>query len=515
MSRTKQEIYENRVKIAAALNAGKTYRQIQEELGVTADAIAKTKKIMEDPNRTLDEDNRENNSRPEESDPTIQAAILKLRAETDFGPRLLWAMMKREPEKFGIAKPELLPSPATIGRWIQNEGLAQHAIGPGDKRAYPIDTFEAPGWLAIDQHGPIHIKGQRLYLITINDRYTRLGLAIPFHHEGGKDQYIHAIQKANKHLLDGKTATALMSDNGVGVCPMGGWTAQANRYAMKNGTRIVFIPPAQPWKNGRLENWHYRMDKEFFQRVEPETTYTETIEQFTYWLNFYNMERPHSSLEYKAPADKSVYHPIELRDITPAREYPRLDPQRGIIDAIRLCNHRGELEFWGGCNKLQVSEVFAGSYLRTRFYCEPDDMTQIGEVIWQGGRNQEPITIATFSHNMDRRDNNEMPFIYNVRLVDFKNSDITPPPTTNLSERTDTTRNRKPNELQRPSNENTPQRTLKTLPVRAAPDFYHLVAALHKEGYREEELLSILPELLQEEIEKRYQSWYWTGTFTS
>jgi transposase InsO family protein len=385
------------------------------------------KKIMEDPNRSLEEDNRKSNGRPYETPEGVIKAILELRAETDFGPRLLWATMKRDPQKFGIEKPELLPSPATIGRLIQNEGLSKHAIGPGDNRAFPIDSVNEPGWLTIDQHGPIHIKGQRLYLITINDRDTRLGIAIPFHKEGTSDQYIHAIQKGNKHLLDGQNAKVLFSDNGVGMCPVGGYTSQANRYAMKNGTRLVFIPPAQPWRNGRLENWHYRMDWEFFRRTEPETTYSETIEQFVYWLNYYNMERPHSSLSYKAPADLSIYHPIELKDVTPARQYPRLDPQRGIIDAIRLCDHRGELEFWGGCNKLKVSDVFAGSYLRTRFYCEPDDLYQIGEVIWQGGRNQEAITIATFNHNMDRRENDETPLIYDVRLVDFTNSDITPP----------------------------------------------------------------------------------------
>lgn len=100
---------------------------------------------------------------------------------------------------------------------------------------------------------------------------------------------------AIKHLLNGGRLHTVMADNDVGLVPAFGTFPQATRTALAAGARLVFIPPAQPWRNGRLERVHYTWETEFFQ---PSTARTldDLLVEFVDWLNWYNEQPPTPAL---------------------------------------------------------------------------------------------------------------------------------------------------------------------------------------------------------------------------
>jgi len=234
---------------------------------------------------------------------------------------------------------------------------------------------------------------------------------------------------ARDHFLDGAAPAAIWCDNGIGMALANGYTSQAVRHALSIGSRVVFNAPHMPWKNGRLENWHYRQEREFWRLLPPETRSREAIDQFVGYLNWYNLKRPHSSLQRQdergklkryAPADlASWYRPLTVGDISRGlKTFDELPPQAGIIDMVRLVHNRGKIELQNG-ESMSVSPLFGGGYLRVRFHLNPNAEQQVGEVIWQRGQLKTPVTVATFNHQIDRKRRQGQPLVTDIHTEQF------------------------------------------------------------------------------------------------
>ena len=64
----------------------------------------------------------------------------------------------------------------------------------------------------------------------------------------------------------------------------------------------VYIKPASPNRNGKVERSHLTDKQEFYQFVE----YTEDVDlskKLSEWKNYYNFDRPHSALKDKTPCE--------------------------------------------------------------------------------------------------------------------------------------------------------------------------------------------------------------------
>lgn len=420
-----------RLKVAALINSGMSYREIAEQTGASLGLVAKVKKMMEDPDRDIEYDAREENQKPEYFDEAMRQKIIDARKEYGFGARLLWALITRNPDEFGLA-PEQIPSTATISRWLEEEKLTRRPIGPKDRRYYPTDYQDEEGHLVMDGWGPYHAGSDRVYLVTCQDRYTRLTTAVGGKTDKTTDNWTHALYMARKHLLMGATPRVLQVDNGIGMQLANGWTPQPVRHAMKMGTRVTFIPPGQPWRNGRLENWHHRMEVECMRPAQPRNT-SQALHALAGYINWYNVDRPHSSLKYKAPADTAEYLPITIHEMATIPQYEKLDPQKGVIDLVRLVMNDGYIELMSG-DYTRISSVFGGAFVRLRFFCDPTTETQLGEIIWRGGKDKEPLIVATFNHKIDRSRKRGEPLITELRMVDFTNADDAEQPPTQLLE---------------------------------------------------------------------------------
>lgn len=427
-AKTRDEARSNRIKIAAMLNAGNTYRQIYQETGADTHTIGKVKKMLDDPQRSPDDDRRDQNGRENHYTAETKQAILDMRNETGFGSRLIWALLKRQPEKYGITDPDQIPSTETIHKLLVEHGLTQKMVGAKDKRGFPIDFEDKPGVIALDEWGAVHVRGERIFLVTCQDRFTKLSFGVPVFKKGSAQTWIRAQQIARSHLLNGAAPTAIWIDNGIGMALASGSTPQPVRYALSQGTRVVYNAPHQPWRNGRLENWHWRQEIEYWSKLDPSTGAKAAIQGFLDYVNWYNVERPHGGLHdfegqkivNKSPADlANWYLPIQLADVA-QREAPeqRLEPQKGIIDMVRMVRNNGRIELQGS-DELKVSEIFAGAWLRIRFFCDPAQPTQIGQVIWQRGQKKEPLIVGTFNHLIDRTRKRGQPLVTDMRDVDF------------------------------------------------------------------------------------------------
>ena len=409
-----------RERVADLLSQGLSTTQVAKAAGCSRKTVYRVAAVLTDPSRTLADGRRTHSARPQLYETWIWDLVRRLREENPLlGPRMLAARMYRDRQQLGVNDDDI-PSPATIARFINKAGLAQKPVGPRDMRSYPDERPRAPGTFTIDGWGPWHVRASRLYLCTIMDRYTRLAAVVPAiggmlrDHRLGltAEHWARAQVIAAATLLEpSERFERLYADNGIGMVPAGHVLTQGARTALQLGARLIFIPPAQPWRNGRLERFHWTMEREYFRAERPPSPST-AVSGLLEWLQFYNGSRPHSSLNYHAPGDRHPWRPLTEEML--AAPFDRLPVQEGIVEAVRMVLNSRLVELWGG-EGLLVSPVLAGQFVRVIFQV-PGPAP--GRVVYQ--RKGEDLVVATFTHTLDAPGSaTEQLLISAVRLVDF------------------------------------------------------------------------------------------------
>jgi len=429
----KAEAEAQRRRIVELFNKGLSYTKIQQELGCSRRTIAKVKEAMLDPEQDPIEDGRSDNGSQPLPD-HVRTAVIELRKETGLGSLLLWAMMQQTPEEYGLKFHEV-PAPSTIGRWLNDAEMTVRATGSRDRKFYPYESAHGHGDLMMmDGWGPHHLtKSTKVYIATIKDHYSRMfsgvmNVATSTTRGADTDQWISAYYLGVKNFYGGAAPAVLQTDNGIGLAIANGHLPQTARHALRAGSRLVYIPKAQPWRNGRLENTHWRMEKEFWrsEKMRGVTSASDVNGMLAWWLNFYNVKRPFTNTSNKEklpPARRAEgYIPVTGPDIL-ATHHENLPPQIGIMDCIRLVESRGWIDLWAGDN-VQLQQVFQGQYVRLRFYIEPDKPTQYGEVIWRSNHEDEPVIIATFNHKVEQSRKKNEPAITDIRYHDFDTDEV-------------------------------------------------------------------------------------------
>jgi len=127
---------------------------------------------------------------------------------------------------------------------------------------------------------------------------------------------------------------------------------------LRLGIRLERIKPGNPQQNGRHERMHLTLKKE---ATKPASfNFLQQQERFDRFVEVYNHERPHQSLDGAYPADlytpsARVYRP------PPEPEYPYHDKSVRVTSCGRICL---------GKRKINLSKVFAGQIVGIR---EVDD----------------------------------------------------------------------------------------------------------------------------------------------
>ena len=174
---------------------------------------------------------------------------------------------------------------ATVYGWVKRYSHAALQARAGSRNPVPKFLPANHRW-GLDLTG----KGDHI-ILGIIDHGTRLNLTLvrlsPANTQAVIDQIDQAIDQFG-------TPRKLTTDNAAI------FHSKAFRHAMKvRGIRHVFIPPGQPWKNGRIERFFLTL-KQKLDRILPQDT--ASLDQLLAELRFwYNTVRPHQNLQGHTP----------------------------------------------------------------------------------------------------------------------------------------------------------------------------------------------------------------------
>lgn len=136
-------------------------------------------------------------------------------------------------------------------------------------------------------------NGTRVRLLVVIDEYTRESLAIDVARNfSGQDvvellRYLFAVRGCPSYIR---------SDNGPEFI-----SSAVQRWLEKAGVKTLYIAPGSPWENGYVESFNSRLRDELLNR-ELFLSIAELRYVVDRWRMDYNHYRPHSSLDYMAPA---------------------------------------------------------------------------------------------------------------------------------------------------------------------------------------------------------------------
>ena len=136
-------------------------------------------------------------------------------------------------------------------------------------------------------------NGTRVRLLVVIDEYTRESLAIDVASNfSGQNvvellRYLFAVRGCPSYIR---------SDNGPEFI-----SSAVQRWLEKAGVKTLYIAPGSPWENGYAESFNSRLRDELLNR-ELFLSIAELRYVVDRWRMDYNHYRPHSSLDYMAPA---------------------------------------------------------------------------------------------------------------------------------------------------------------------------------------------------------------------
>jgi len=130
--------------------------------------------------------------------------------------------------------------------------------------------------------------------LTVADEFTREGLsvAVQTRMPSGK-----VLEELGRLFLKHGTPKYLRSDNGPEFI-----AKLVKQWLKKLGVAGIHIDPGSPWQNPYIESFNGRLrdeclNMELFMNLNEARIVTEK------WRNYYNEERPHSSLGYQTPLE--------------------------------------------------------------------------------------------------------------------------------------------------------------------------------------------------------------------
>jgi transposase InsO family protein len=136
------------------------------------------------------------------------------------------------------------------------------------------------------------VDGRTLRFLTVIDEHTRQALWI----ECGRHLTSVDVVRVLEQLVElHGVPTAIKSDNGAEFV-----AKKVQEWIAERGIGAVFIDPGSPWQNGHNESFNgvFRdgcLNRWLFESVREAREATES------WLNEYNEERPHGSLQGLTP----------------------------------------------------------------------------------------------------------------------------------------------------------------------------------------------------------------------
>lgn len=273
------------------------------------------------------------NKTPEE----VIKDILNIREKHPFwGPKkILWRMGKDHPER-------QLPARSTVSLILQRNGCIKkkrkkiNRSHPGR----PMTEIDKPNtvWTA-DFKGQFKtIDGKYCYPLTVADGYSRYlfsckGMLSPSH---------MPVKSIFKRLFEEYGLPEyIRTDNGNPFASVAlGRLSRLSIWWIKLGILPDLIEPGCPQQNGRHERMHRTLKCET--TIPPGKNLTQQQIKFDNFIDEYNNERPHESLNMKTPAEVFTYSSRPMPSKLPQIEYPAHFEVRRVSknSGMKWNNHR-------------------------------------------------------------------------------------------------------------------------------------------------------------------------------
>jgi hypothetical protein len=191
-----------------------------------------------------------------------------------------------------------VPSLVTINRVLsRNNLIGQSSIKMCKNTEYPNYFTHVQ---QMDLIGPKYLKGGfRFYLFDIIDLETHFAGVYPIPNKSAESivpcviDFWRNFQKPDFLQMDNE-----LSFRGSNRHPRG--LGLLMRVALSNGVSPLFIPPAEPWRNGIVEKFNANVQARFY-RSETFVSFEEMCQKAKEFSRFHNENHRYSSQHYKTP----------------------------------------------------------------------------------------------------------------------------------------------------------------------------------------------------------------------
>lgn len=242
------------------------------------------------------------------------------------------------------------PSTATINRVIKRNGLQNKSRGKMRKNAeYPSSFINVQ---QMDLIGPCYLKGGfKFYFYSIMDVETHHAEVYPVKNKSAKSIVPCLIDFwENFQLPDFLQMDNELSFRGSNKHPRS--LGLLLKVALSYGVTPVFIPPAEPWRNGVIEKFNHNVEKRFFaSRIF--SGFEEIKDEAATFSNFHNANHRYGYIRNRTPNQVTdppekrwkLSRKIDLNAKIPVEEgslifirFIRSDLKLHILDAVFIVN---------------------------------------------------------------------------------------------------------------------------------------------------------------------------------
>lgn len=225
------------------------------------------------------------------------------------------------------------PSVATINRVLSRNGLTNRKV-PYQKSG--IDYPEAPlNMQAMDLIGPCYIRGgQRFYLLTIISNDTRHAGVYPILSKSATDITNGVVAFWKSYTIpDFLQMDNELSFKGSNRHPRG--LGLLLRTALSQYVTPIFIPVAEPWRNGVIERFNQKVEKTLL--TQEHKDFDDLQQHAAEFINTHNSLHHYSTKEHKTPLQLDVELDVPI---------VRLDPDYQVGERPKLdCLNLNEIHF--------------------------------------------------------------------------------------------------------------------------------------------------------------------------
>lgn len=242
---------------------------------------------------------RDRSSRPHHSPNATNAEvvgkIMYLRQHYHFGPHKIAMYLKRYHD--------ISISPSGVWRVLARLGLnrlpSSQRHKSHQKRWKRYEKPEPGHRVQVDVKfiTPVGAAGKKFYQFTAIDDCTRIRVlkAFPRCNQKTAIQFLDYLLARLPFRVE-----VIQTDNG------GEFGTQFHYHVLDRGIRHVYIKPATPRLNGKVERSH-RIDEEEFYRMLEGVVIDDTDlfnDKLQEWEDFYNFNRPHGGLDGQTPYER-------------------------------------------------------------------------------------------------------------------------------------------------------------------------------------------------------------------